>query len=264
MFAKKNAPAKRCRRDRYDNIAKLPTPALPGSGSRRHEAAVCFNLSRGCPSAPLFLCPYSSIHPFGGLSSGCASFIIKVYKKTGARYAKTFTVGKTAQDRVGGTGGRAGGAGSVLCPAGQPGADGCVAAGGVYAGEARGVLFGGPAAVQRLRTGRDRADFSGARFAGARPAARKIRRGGLGAASGGAAGLGLCGGVRPVGYPILRHVLCAKGGHGRPARQRGAAGCRDAVFCGPRGGNRRHGTPRRSRGLRRTQSGQYAGVQRLV
>ena len=36
---------------------KLPTPALPGSGSRRPETAVCFDLSRGCPSAPLFLCP---------------------------------------------------------------------------------------------------------------------------------------------------------------------------------------------------------------
>ena len=36
---------------------QLPTPALPGSGSRRPETAVCFDLSRGCPSAPLFLCP---------------------------------------------------------------------------------------------------------------------------------------------------------------------------------------------------------------
>ena len=36
---------------------KLPTPALPGSGSRRPETAVCFDLSRGCPPAPLFLCP---------------------------------------------------------------------------------------------------------------------------------------------------------------------------------------------------------------
>ena len=56
---------KRC--EQYITTAKLPTPALPGSGigCSKHS---CFDLSRRCPPAPLFLCPVLSIAGNAGLS----------------------------------------------------------------------------------------------------------------------------------------------------------------------------------------------------